>query len=214
VTQGLSWHWVFWVNVPAGLAGAALPGLRLPQAPASGAALDLAGAVLASVGALAVIWSLAEAGGTGWDATNPGLMAGGLLALAAFLARERRAAAPMWSRSSSPGPASPWPFPPCRWPQWVPWPHRTWAPRRGCSPCASASAGPWPWPRPCSPPTGTPAPRPASTTASVPPCSRRPACPVLGSATALVARRARAKAAGPTSAGGQQEKTTAGAAAA
>ena len=95
VTQGLSWHWVFWVNVPVGLAGAALSRLRLPEAPASGAALDLAGAVSASLGALAVIWSLVESGGTNWDATNLGLMAGGLLVLAAFLAWERRAAAPM-----------------------------------------------------------------------------------------------------------------------
>jgi len=95
VTQGLSWHWVFWVNVPVGLAGAALSRLRLPQAPASGAALDLAGAISASLGALAVIWSLVESGGTNWDATNLGVMAGGLLVLAAFLAWERRAAAPM-----------------------------------------------------------------------------------------------------------------------
>jgi len=95
VTQGLSWHWVFWVNVPVGLAGAALSRLRLLEAPASGAALDLAGAVLASLGALAVIWSLVESGGTNWDATNLGVMAGGLLVLAAFLAWERRAAAPM-----------------------------------------------------------------------------------------------------------------------
>src|SRR5713226_7877827 len=95
VTQGLSWHWVFWVNVPVGLAGAALSRLRLPEAPASGAALDLVGAVSASLGALAVIWSLVESGGTNWDATNLGLMAGGLLVLAAFLAWERRAAAPM-----------------------------------------------------------------------------------------------------------------------
>src|SRR6516164_6608469 len=95
VTQGLSWHWVFWVNVPVGLAGAALSRLRLPEAPASGAALDLAGAILASLGALAVIWSLVKSGGTNWDATNLGLMAGGLLVLAVFLAWERRAAAPM-----------------------------------------------------------------------------------------------------------------------
>ena len=95
VTQGLSWHWVFWVNVPVGLAGAALSRLRLPEAPASGAALDLVGAVSASLGALAVIWSLVESGGTNWDATNLGLMAGGLVVLAAFLAWERRAAAPM-----------------------------------------------------------------------------------------------------------------------
>ena len=95
VTQGLSWNWVNWVNVPVGLAGAALSRLRLPEAPASGAALDLAGAVSASLGALAVIWSLVESGGTNWDATNLGLMAGGLLVLAAFLAWERRAAAPM-----------------------------------------------------------------------------------------------------------------------
>jgi MFS family permease len=91
VTQGLSWHLVFWVNVPIGLAGAALSRLRLPEAAASGAALDLAGAVSASLGALAVIWSLVESGGTNWDATNLGLMAGGLLVLAAFLAWERRA---------------------------------------------------------------------------------------------------------------------------
>ena len=39
-------------------------------AAASGAALDLVGAVSASLGALAVIWSLVESGGTNWDATR------------------------------------------------------------------------------------------------------------------------------------------------
>ena len=98
MTQGLSWHWVFWVNVPIGLAGAAVSRRRLPEAPASGAALDLVGAVSASLGALAVIWSLVESGGTNWDPTNLGLMAGGLVVLAAFLAWERHAAAPVRHR--------------------------------------------------------------------------------------------------------------------
>src|SRR5258708_16573201 len=74
VTQGLSWHWVFWVNVPVGVAGAALSSLRLPQAPSSGAALDLVRAVSAHLCARAVIWSLVESGGTNWDATHLGLL--------------------------------------------------------------------------------------------------------------------------------------------
>src|SRR5260370_3872880 len=44
-TQGLSWYWLFWVNGPVGFAGAALSRLRVPEAPASGAALALLGPV-------------------------------------------------------------------------------------------------------------------------------------------------------------------------
>jgi MFS family permease len=232
---------VFWVNVPVGLAGAALSRLRLPEAPASGVALDLAGAVSASLGALAVIWSLVESGGTNWDATNLGLMAGGLLVLAAFLAWERRAAAPMiptrlfrdlqfsavnataflaygaifsatflmsqyFQMSLGYGPLA-------TGLRFLPWT----ATPLFIAPLAGALADKL-GPRPlmalglamqaaglawvallaghtasyaeivvplviagvgCSPPTGTSAPRSASTTGSVPPCSCRPACPSL-----------------------------------
>jgi len=96
VTQGLNWHWIFWVNVPVGLAAIAGARLRLADSRGPATRLDLPALVLiaASVGALT--WGLVQAGQDGWGSTQTlaGLSAGAV-ALAAFLAWERRAAEPM-----------------------------------------------------------------------------------------------------------------------
>src|SRR5215472_8788456 len=41
MTQGLSWHWVFWINVPIGLAAAGLSAWRLTETRGPATALDL-----------------------------------------------------------------------------------------------------------------------------------------------------------------------------
>ena len=79
VVQGLSWHWIFWVNVPIG-AAAALASARL----------------LIAFAALALTWGLVRAGGSGWgDGFTVALLAGGAALLAGFVLRERSATDPM-----------------------------------------------------------------------------------------------------------------------
>ncbi len=97
ISGGLGWEWVFAVNVPIGLAGAALAGRLLPESREPGAArLDVWGALTLTLGVGAVLFGLSrgEAGGlTAVAALGP--LAAGLALLALFAAIERRAAAPL-----------------------------------------------------------------------------------------------------------------------
>jgi EmrB/QacA subfamily drug resistance transporter len=93
-----SWRWVFYVNLPVGLAALAVIAVRVPwRAPSQRLALDLAGAALLSLAAAGIVLVTAWGGGRyAWDsATILGLGAGAVIALAAFVARERRAADPV-----------------------------------------------------------------------------------------------------------------------
>src|SRR5829696_3484242 len=99
LVEHVGWRWVFYVNLPVGLAALAGLSLRLPspdvQRPA--AALDAAGAALlaAATGALMLgcIWG---GGRYAWDsATIAGLFAAALLLAGALVLRERRAADPI-----------------------------------------------------------------------------------------------------------------------
>ena len=91
VVQGLSWHWIFWVNVPIGLAA-----VRLPESHGPATTLDLPAVALAAGGAAAIAWALVRTADVGWGSAQviAGLVLGVVL-LAAFVAWERRAAAPM-----------------------------------------------------------------------------------------------------------------------
>jgi EmrB/QacA subfamily drug resistance transporter len=96
VVQGLDWHWIFWVNVPIGVAAAAASLVRLPAGRGPARGLDLPGMVLMAGGSAALAWGLVRAASTGWADrwVITGLVAGAA-ALAAFIAWERRAAQPM-----------------------------------------------------------------------------------------------------------------------
>jgi EmrB/QacA subfamily drug resistance transporter len=96
VVQGLDWHWIFWLNVPIGLAAAVASALFLPETRGPAARLDLPAVPLIAGGAAAIAWALVRAGAAGWGdpETVAGLAAGAVL-LAGFVARERRAAEPM-----------------------------------------------------------------------------------------------------------------------
>ena len=96
VTEGIDWHWIFWLNVPIGVV-AALLGLRLlPESYGASERLDLTGVGLVTAGAVALVWALTRANDVGWSSAETviTLAAGGVL-VAAFLAWENRVSEPM-----------------------------------------------------------------------------------------------------------------------
>lgn len=96
ITQGLDWHWIFWVNVPIGLVASVLAVLRLAESYGPATDLDLPAVGLVTGGAIGVVWGLVRAGSVGWGSTEVLASLGlGLLLLAGFVAWERRAPAPM-----------------------------------------------------------------------------------------------------------------------
>ncbi len=96
VTQGLNWHWIFWVNVPIGLAAAALSTIRLVESHGPKTRLDVRGLALVSSAAVALIWGLVRAGDAGWGSAEVVASLGiGALLLAGFVAWEARAPEPM-----------------------------------------------------------------------------------------------------------------------
>jgi EmrB/QacA subfamily drug resistance transporter len=96
IVNGVAWNWIFWINVPIGLVLAPLALARLDESYGPDAALDLPGLGLASVGLLGIVWGLVRGNEHGW--TSFGVIAPivvGALLVAAFVAWERRAPAPM-----------------------------------------------------------------------------------------------------------------------
>ncbi len=96
ITQGLSWHWIFWVNAPIGLVAVLLSLVRLPESKGPATRLDLVAAGLVGGGAIAIVWGLIRAGDDGWtSAASLGMIVVGLLLVAAFVVWELRADQPM-----------------------------------------------------------------------------------------------------------------------
>jgi len=96
VVEGISWQWIFWINVPIGLLLAPLAALRLTESVGPTKHLDLPGVALGSAGLLGLVYGLVRAQTLGWtDATILGSLIGGAVLLAAFVAWELRAPAPM-----------------------------------------------------------------------------------------------------------------------
>ena len=86
IVQGISWHWIFWVNVPIGLLLAPLARIRLSETRGADNHLDLGGLVIASAGLFAIVWGLVRANQQGW--TSPeilGTLAGGLALMVVFV---------------------------------------------------------------------------------------------------------------------------------
>jgi EmrB/QacA subfamily drug resistance transporter len=96
VVNGISWHWIFWLNVPIGLVIAPLGWARLIESHGPAGRVDLPGLVLASGGLFGIVYGLVRANALGWtSATVLTCLLGGAVLLAAFVAWERRAPAPM-----------------------------------------------------------------------------------------------------------------------
>jgi len=96
VVEGISWQWIFWLNVPIGLALIPLAALRLRESHGPNKALDLPGLGLASVGLLGIVWGLVRGNEVGWASGEiVGTLIGGMLLLILFVLWELRAPAPM-----------------------------------------------------------------------------------------------------------------------
>jgi EmrB/QacA subfamily drug resistance transporter len=96
VVSGISWHWIFWINVPIGLIVAPLALARLTESRGPNKHLDLRGVALASGGLLGVVYALVRASSLGWTSTTVMATATvGVALLGGFVAWERRASSPM-----------------------------------------------------------------------------------------------------------------------
>src|SRR3954451_22952670 len=67
VAQGIDWPWIFWVNVPIGLAAVPLVLTRIPESIGVRTPIDLRGLALITGGALGVVWGLVRGNAAGWD---------------------------------------------------------------------------------------------------------------------------------------------------
>jgi len=96
IIEGLAWNWIFWVNVPIGIALIPLALFGLKESHGPDRRLDIVGLGLVSVGLFGIVWALINGNGEGW--TSPPIVGGfaiGALFLVGFVAWERRSPAPM-----------------------------------------------------------------------------------------------------------------------
>src|SRR5437870_5990027 len=96
VVQGISWQWIFWLNVPIGLLVIPLAARRLTATYGPTKQLDLRGVGLASAGLLGIVWGLVRGNSVGWGSAEVAvsLLAGAAL-LVLFVLWELRAPSPM-----------------------------------------------------------------------------------------------------------------------
>jgi len=96
VVDGISWQWIFWLNVPIGLVLLPLAARMLVESRGPARALDLTGLALGSAGLLGVVYATVRGNVAGWGSAEIlGAYAAGGLLLAAFLAWERRTPEPL-----------------------------------------------------------------------------------------------------------------------
>ncbi|NGN70360.1 DHA2 family efflux MFS transporter permease subunit, partial [Streptomyces sp. A7024] len=96
ILEGLAWQWIFWINVPIGVVLIPLSLLKLRESRGPRPQLDLPGLVLAGAGLFLLTWGPVRAPERGWDSGEVVVaLAGGVVLMAAFVVRERRAPYPM-----------------------------------------------------------------------------------------------------------------------
>ncbi len=96
VVQGISWQWIFWVNVPIAVVSIPLVLTKMKESYGPDTSLDLCGLALVTSGALGIVWALMRGNQVGWTSieTLASMAVGALLAVA-FVGWERRAREPM-----------------------------------------------------------------------------------------------------------------------
>ncbi|MFI1969473.1 MFS transporter [Streptomyces cinnamoneus] len=96
LTEHVSWQWIFWLNVPLGLALLPLARLRLRESHGTGARLDATGTLLVSGGLFGVVYGLISSHSDGWTSAKvlASLTAGAAL-LCGFVVHGARAKNPM-----------------------------------------------------------------------------------------------------------------------
>jgi EmrB/QacA subfamily drug resistance transporter len=96
VTEGLDWHWIFWVNVPLGVAAVVAVLRVLPETYGPRTRFDPIGMVTASGAMGSLVWGVLRAPEAGWEATEVLVaLVLGVVLLAGFVTWESVAPAPM-----------------------------------------------------------------------------------------------------------------------
>jgi EmrB/QacA subfamily drug resistance transporter len=98
LVESLSWEWIFFVNVPVGIAIIFAALKLVPNSVQEGAMrhLDLAGAATVTGGLVALVYAIVEASSWGWTSGKTlGVAALGIALLVAFVFIERRSPAPL-----------------------------------------------------------------------------------------------------------------------
>jgi EmrB/QacA subfamily drug resistance transporter len=96
VLDGLSWQWIFWVNVPVGLMALPLARRVLVESFGPARKLDLGGLALGTLGLFGVVFGIVRGNPAGWGSFQVvAALAIGALLLAAFVWYESRIAEPM-----------------------------------------------------------------------------------------------------------------------
>jgi EmrB/QacA subfamily drug resistance transporter len=96
VIQAANWHWIFWINVPIGIALVPLAYMMLSESRGAVRRLDLAGLGLASTGLFGVVYGLVRSQSQGWTSAEVMVaLIAGVALLAAFIAYELRTEEPM-----------------------------------------------------------------------------------------------------------------------
>jgi EmrB/QacA subfamily drug resistance transporter len=98
LTQYLGWEWVLWVNVPVGIAAAALAPSLIAESRSDSETrhFDIAGAISVTAGLSLLVYALVDAVDAGWGSTQTiGLLAASAALIAAFVAIELRSASPL-----------------------------------------------------------------------------------------------------------------------
>jgi EmrB/QacA subfamily drug resistance transporter len=92
----ISWRWIFWINVPVGVAALAVATRVLHErAERTSRRLDLPGMICLGLGLFGVLWAMTRLANTAFDATVTGYLIGGLVLIGVFVLIERRVPEPM-----------------------------------------------------------------------------------------------------------------------
>ncbi len=92
----VDWRWIFWINVPVGIAGVVLA-LRVLRDEGKHVRerVDIPGMLLLGAGIFGVLWAMTKLSTSSFSSDVAGFLVGGLVLLAAFVVVERRTAEPM-----------------------------------------------------------------------------------------------------------------------
>ena len=96
ITQGISWPWIFWINVPIAVLAIPLVLARVPESFGPAGSLDLRGLVLGGAAALGLVWGLVRGNAAGWGSLEVLVaLVGGAAFAVAFALAELRVRSPM-----------------------------------------------------------------------------------------------------------------------
>ena len=98
VTQALSWHWIFFINIPIGVATFIAGSVLIEENVGMGfrAGLDIGGAVLSTAGLMLAVYAIVSSSQYGWSSTHTlAFGAAAIVVIVTFLVVESRLATPM-----------------------------------------------------------------------------------------------------------------------